>query len=134
MVNVATQNEGHVAWISAISNKAVDIRRHVGFGFTFTADSDITTDAVFEVRAAPPSDVDPCVEGIFHDIEEVFACSASWGVVPAAKSLITVPAGVKKGGVCTATLPCKPDAFVKVFPVSGDTGKIEIVVTLSGRK
>jgi hypothetical protein len=134
MINVAYQNEGQVTWASAGVNKAIDIRRHIGFGFTFKADSDILADAVFEIRAAPPSDADQCVEGIFHDIEEVFTCSASWGAVPATKSFVTVPAGVKKGGICTATLPCKPDAFVKVFPVSGDTGKIEIVVTLSGRR
>ena len=51
---------------------------------------------------------------------------------PDPRSEITIPAGTLKGTVCTATLPCKPDAFIKVMPVSGDTGRIEVVVTLSG--
>ena len=132
--NVASQNHGIVAWSSAVTNAPIDIRKHVNFGFTFHVKSDVAVDAIFEVVAAPPSDTDPCLPGQQHPIEEVLTCVASWGVVPAAKSQITIPAGTKAGSICSATLPCKPDAFIQVEPVSGDTGKVEVVVVLGGPK
>lgn len=133
-LNVASQNQGIVAWSAAVTNAPIDIRKHVNFGFTFHVKADITADALFEVVAAPASDVDPCVPGQQYPIEEVLTCTASWGVVPNAKSQILIPAGTKAGSICTATLPCKPDAFIQVEPVSGDTGKVEVVVVLGGPK
>jgi hypothetical protein len=133
-LNTAVQNQGVIAWASAISNAPVDIRKHVNFGFTFHIKADIATEAVFEIVAAPESDADPCLPGAQHPIQEVLTCVASWGVVPADKSTIHIPAGTKAGSMCTATLPCKPDAFVQVEPVSGDTGKIDVVIVLSGPK
>ena len=131
-INVATQNQGVVAWASAVSNLPVDVRQHNNFGFTFQATSDITTDAIFEIVAAPADAANPCIPGQQHPIEEVLICSAPWGIVPSDKSQITIPAGTLKGALCTATLPCKPDAFVQVEPVSGDTGKINVVIVLGG--
>ena len=131
-INVASQNQGVVAWTSAVSNLPVDVRQHNNFGFTFQVTSDITTDAVFEIVAAPPDAANPCIPGTQHPIQEVLICSASWGIVPSDKSQITIPAGTKKGALCTATLPCKPDAFIQVEPVSGDTGKINVVIVLGG--
>jgi hypothetical protein len=133
-LNVASQNQGVLAWAPAISNLPVDIRHHVNFGFTFRATTDVLVDAVFEVVAAPPSDADPCIPGAQHPIEEVLTCHAPWGTVPNAKTQIVIPAGTKKGTICSATLPCKPDAFIQVEPVSGDTGKVEVVVVLGGPK
>jgi hypothetical protein len=133
-LNVAIQHPGIVAWSGLINPTSVDLdlRRYVHFAFTFYVDSDITADALFELRAAPPSTSDPCAPGIYHDVAEVLTCSAPGTTVPAAKSTITIPAGTKKGTICTATLPCKPDAFLRLFPVSGDTGRIVAVATLSG--
>ena len=133
-LNVASQNNGIIAWTSAIANPPVDIRHHVNFGFTFHATSDIAVDAIFEIVAAPPDAVDPCLPGAQHPVEEVLTCHAPWGTVPNAKSQLTIPAGTKKGTICTGTLPCKPDAFVQVEPVSGDTGKIDVVIVLGGPK
>jgi hypothetical protein len=136
-LNNATQHQGVVAWraITAVNlNPPIDIRKHVNYAFTFHVTADIVAEAIFEIVAAPPSASDPCVPGAQHPVEEMITCVASWGLVPAAKSLIHVPAGIKAGSVCTATLPCKPDAFVQVEAVSGDTGKIEVVAILSGPK
>ena len=130
-INVATQNQGVVAWASAVSNLPVDVRQHNNFGFTFQATSDIATDAIFEIVAAPPDAANPCIPGLQHR-SGMLICSASWGIVPSDKSKITIPAGTLKGALCTATLPCKPDAFVQVEPVSGDTGKINVVIVLGG--
>ncbi len=134
-INTATQHQGVLAWraITAVNlNPAIDLRHHVNFGLTFHITADIVAEAKFEIVAAPPSAADPCVPGPQHPVEEVITCMAAWGAVPVANSFITIPAGVKAGSVCVATLPCKPDAFIQVEAVSGDTGKVEVVVTLSG--
>jgi hypothetical protein len=136
-LNVASQNQGVLAWraITAVNlNPPVDIRHHNNFGFSFHVVADIAVDAIFEVVAAPPSDADPCLPGAQHPVEEVLTCRAPWGTVPNPESQIVIPAGTKAGSICTATLPCKPDAFIQVEPVSGDTGKIEVVVILGGPK
>jgi hypothetical protein len=136
-INTATQNNGLIAWraiTAANLNPPIDVRRHVHFSFTFHVVADIVADAVFEFVAAPASDADPCLPGQQHPVTEVLSCVASWGVMPAGETQVTIPAGVKAGSVCTATLPCKPDAFVQIEPVSGDTGKIEVVAILSGPK
>ena len=133
-LNSASQNQGVIAWSAAVANAPIDLRHHVSFGFTFHVKSDIAAEAIFEVVAAPASDVDPCVPGAQYPVEEVLTCTASWGVVPNTKSQIHIPVGTKAGSMCTATLPCKPDAFIQVEPVSGDTGKVDVVVVLGGPK
>jgi hypothetical protein len=135
-LNTATQNQGVVAWraITAVNlNPGIDLRHHVYFAFTFRVTADIAVDAVFQFMAAPPSAVDPCLPGTVQPVNEILTCVASWGQVPA-RAQVTIPAGVKAGAICTATLPCKPDAFIQIQPVSGDTGKIEVVAILSGPK
>jgi hypothetical protein len=134
-INVANQYNGVLAWqaITAVNlNPPIDLRHHNNFGFTFNVTSDIAADAIFEFQAAPPSAADPCVPDVFYDIAEILSCVASWGAMPASKTEVTIPAGTKKGSICTATLPCKPDAFIHVQPVSGDTGKVEVVAILGG--
>ena len=133
-LNYASQHQGVIAWTALAGpvNQPIDIRHHVGFSFTFHVDTDIAVDAIFEFQAAPASAADPCVPDVFHDIQEVLTCMAPMQQVPSSKTEITIPAGTLKGTLCTATLPCKPDAFIHVQAVSGDTGKISVVATLSG--
>jgi hypothetical protein len=134
-INIASQNQGVLAWraiTAANLNPPVDIRRHNNFGFTFHVIADIAADAIFEFVAAPPSAADPCVPGPQHPVEEVLSCVASWGAVPLGQTKVTIPAGTKAGSICTATLPCKPDAFIQVEAVSGDTGNVEVVAVLGG--
>ena len=137
-INTASQHQGVLAWraITAVNlSPPIDLRYHVNFSFTFHVVADIVADAVFEFVAAPPDPANPCVPLLpQHPVEEVLTCRASWGAVPAGETNVTIPAGTKAGSICTATLPCKPDAFIQVEPVSGDTGKIEVVATLSGPK
>ena len=137
-INTATQNRGVVAWraITAVNlNPPIDVRQHINFSFTFHVVADIVVDAVFEFAAAPADPVNPCVPLLpQYKVQEVPTCMAPWGPVPPVDTYVTIPAGTKAGSLCMATLPCKPDAFVQVEPVSGDTGKIEVVAILSGPK
>lgn len=132
-LNTAVQNPGVLAFTginAAAVSAAVDIRRYNNYAFTFEVVAALAANTVFNVQAAPPSDADPCLPGTFVDVPEVLTCT---GVgIPAPNSHITIPAGTPIGSICTAALPCKPDAFVKVVPVSGDTADIRVVVTLSG--
>ena len=137
-LNIASQNQGVLAFANAAAigslGGAVDIRYHVHFGLTFQVAADIAADAIFEIEAAPADVANPCVPGVFHNVEEVLTCRSAWGAVGAADSKITIPAGTKAGSICTATLPCKPDAFIRVNEVSGDTDKVVVVVVLGGPK
>jgi hypothetical protein len=134
-LNTAVQNQGVLAWraITASNlNPPIDVRHHNNFAFTFHVIADIAADAVFEFVAAPASDADPCLPGTQYPVQEVLTCTATWGAMPAGQTKLTIPAGTLAGAICTAALPCKPDAFVQVEAVSGDTGKIEVVAILSG--
>lgn len=134
-INVASQNNGLLAYTginAAALAPAIDIRRHVNFGFTFQVKAAVAADAVFEIQAAPASAGDPCVPGAFAAVPEVPVCDSAG--VPAANSRITIPAGTPVGSICTATLPCRPNAFLKVVAVSGTTDSVVVVATLSGPK
>jgi hypothetical protein len=136
-INVASQNQGVLAYTpiqAAALSPPVDIRNHVNFGITFQVVAALAADTIFEVEAAPADDADPCIPGAWHNVEEVLTCRATWGTVPAADSRITIPAGTPVGSICTATLPCKPDAFIRVVPVSGDSADVIVVVVLGGPK
>lgn len=132
-LNYAIQNSGVLAW-SGTAAAPVDIRKHVGFAFTFQTTADLAADTIFNVQSAPPSDTDPCVPGTFVPVPEVLTCTANWGVVPGPQASIMIPNGTKKGALCTAALPCKPDAFIQLAAGSGDTAKVQAVVTLHGPK
>jgi len=134
-MNTAVQHQGIVIWSAVPTNPAppVDLRRHAGFSFTFHVKADILVDAVFEFAAAPADPANPCAPLLpQYKVQEVLTCTASWGAVPMGDTAVIIPAGTPAGSICTATLPCKPDAFIQLEPASGDTGKIEVVVTLSG--
>lgn len=128
-LNYAIQNSSVVAWDGAAA-RAVDIRRHVGLSFTFETTADLAADTIFNVQAAPPSDTDPCVPGTFAPVPEVLTCVADWGVQPGPQAAIMIPNGTKKGALCSAALPCKPGAFVKLAAGSGDTAKVLAAIGL----
>jgi len=130
-LNGASQNQGIIAW-SGTASAPIDIRKHVSYSFTFEVTADLAADAVFNVQSAPASDVDPCVPGTFVPVEEVLTCTAGWGVQPLPQATIVLPAGAKKGSICTAALPCKPDAFVQLVGVGA--ANVRAVAVLSGPK
>ena len=132
-LNTASQHQGLMAWAGATGD-AIDLRNHVHFSFTFEVTADLVADAVFNVQSAPPDDVDPCIPGDFVPVEEVLTCRSAWGAQGAAQATITLPGGTKKGSVCTAALPCKPDAFIQLVSASGPTINVRAVVVLSGPK
>jgi hypothetical protein len=134
-LNGASQHQGIVVW-SGTAAAPVDIRKHVNYSFTFHTTADLAADAVFEFQAAPASDVDPCIPGTFVPVEEVLTCVAAFGPVPTPlpHAAILIPAGTKKGAICTAALPCKPDAFVQPVAGSGPTASVQVVAILSGPK
>jgi hypothetical protein len=138
-INTASQNQGVVAFadpvgVGAAVSPAIDLRHHVNFGFTFEVLADLAADLVLKIQAAPPSDADHCLPGTFVDVPEVLTCASSWGAQGGPTSTITIPNGTKKGSICTGTLPCKPDAFIKVVPVSGPQESISVVAVLGGPK
>jgi hypothetical protein len=128
-LNGASQNQGVVAW-DGTAAAPIDIRRHNFYSFTFQVTADLAADAVFHVQSAPPSDADPCLPGTFADVPEVLTCVAAWGVTPSNQSGFIVPNGTKKGAICTAALPCRPDAFVQLVATAGAT--VRAVAVLSG--
>jgi hypothetical protein len=132
-LNYAIQNSGRLLWDGAAS-AAIDIRHHVGFAFTFEVMNDLANDTIFNVQAAPPSDADICVPGAFVPVPEVLTCVADFAAVPAPQATIMLPAGTIAGSLCTATLPCRPDAFIALAAGGGDTGSVRAVVTLHGPK
>jgi len=130
-LNGASQHQGIVAW-SGTAAAPIDIRRHVHYSFTFEVTADLVADAVFNVQSAPPSEADPCLPGPFVPVAEVLTCTAGWGVQPLPQATIVLPAGAKKGSICTAALPCKPDAFVQLVGVGA--ANVRAVAILSGPK
>jgi hypothetical protein len=133
-LNYAIQNSGRIAWSGGATPAApaIDIRRHVGFALTFYVVADIGADTTFEVQAAPPSQANPCLPGTFAPVPEVLTCTADWGVQPGVKTEILIPNGTKAGAICTAAIPCAPDAFIKLVGGTGDVADVEAVVTLHG--
>lgn len=127
--NWAIQNQPRVAWTGSVS-RPIDVRRHVGFAFSFEVIAALAADTIFEVQSAPPSAGDRCVPGTFVAIPEIPSCVGE--EVLAATSRVTLPAGTPIGTVCTGTIKCRPDAFVRVVAVSGDNADVLVAAVLSG--
>jgi hypothetical protein len=110
-INVASQNNGLLAW-TGTAGRPIDIRQHNNFAFTFETTALLAADASFKVQAAPPSDADPCVPGVFVDVKETLTCM-DFGP-PNPTTGFVIPTGTKAGTICTATLPCRPNAFIQL--------------------
>jgi len=132
-INTASQNQGVVAW-DGTAAAAIDLRHHVNFSFTFQAIADIGADTTFEFESAPPSDADPCLPGAFSPVLETLTCTSRWGDSSSDHAKLVIPGGTKAGSICTGTLPCKPDAFIRAKAGTGETADARIVAILSGPK
>lgn len=130
-LNYAVQNPSRVAW-DGTAAAAIDIRRYVGFTFTFEAVQDIANETIFNVLAAPPDVTDPCLPGPWEPVPEVLTCTAGGWVVPEPQATIVIPAGIVKGSLCSAALPCRPNAFISLAAGSGDTGSVRVTAGLHG--
>jgi len=127
--NVAIQSNGVIAWdgTTARLHKITDYTR---FAWAFEVVTDIAVEAVFKVVSAPPSSGDPCVAGASSDVKAVAICTDP--VTPAPNAEMRIPVGTKAGTICSATIPCYPNAFVGLAAVSGDTADVRAVLIRTG--
>lgn len=123
--NPGIQNTATLAFSGATARPA-DIRKYVRFGWSFEVIAPLAADTIFKVQAAPPSAGDPCVPGAFVDVEATPICLRP--LQAGALATFTIPAGTPVGTVCSGTIPCVPNAFVRLAAVSGDTA--DIIATL----
>lgn len=127
--NPGIQNVGTVAWSGTTAYDA-DIRKFVRFGWVFEVATTLVADTIFKVQAAPPSDADACAAGVFADVPEISICDKIAAPGPAAQ--ITLPAGTPAGTICSGTIPCRPNAFVRLAAVSGNTSSVRAVLIRQG--
>lgn len=127
--NVGIQNQGVIAWDGTTSYPR-DIRKYVRFGFNFEVVTDLAADVVFNVEAAPPSDADPCVPGAFAPVPEVAICDVP--AEPGPQATITLPSGTPAGTICAGTIPCRPNAFVRLTVASGAGASVKAVMVRNG--
>lgn len=130
-INVASQNNGLVAWTGAAA-RPIDLRHHVNFAFTFQVNAALGADTKFQFEWADPDPADNCVPGAWSPVKEVLTCSAPWGDVADGNAEVVIPAGTAVGSICTGTLPCKPGAFIRLAPTAGDVGDVTVVAILGG--
>ena len=128
--NVGIQNQGLIIWDGA-NNYARDIRRHTDFGFVFEVRGDLGADTIFKVMAHDPDPTDICAAGPAYEVPEVPICQHP-AYVPADTTDILLPAGTPAGSICSATIPCRPAAFVSLSPVGGSTSNVIATIILTG--
>lgn len=127
--NPAVQNHAKLAWDGATA-LPIDLSTHINFGFQIETTGLIAVAAVFKVQAAPASLADPCLPGVFVDVDEMATCNGP--VVPGAKMEFTIPAGTPIGQVCSVGIPCRPNKFIKLVSVSGDVANVDIFGIMQG--
>lgn len=127
--NIAIGTTGTVAW-DGTNSFAADIRKHLRFAWSFEVTAAIAVDAVFNVQAAPPSAGNPCVPGAFVAVPEVSICDNI--AQPGPQATVTIPAGTPIGTICGGTIPCRPDAFVRLASASGTTASVKAVLLRQG--
>lgn len=128
--NIAIQYVPTVAW-DGTTAFGQDIRKFTRFAWAFEVTADLAADAVFNVQAAPPSDTDDCVAGTYVAVPEVATCDSTAEAGP--QATITIPSGTPAGTVCTGTIPCRPDAFVRLNHVSGGAD-VKVAMVRGGPK
>jgi hypothetical protein len=132
-LNYAAQHQAKVMW-TGLANAPIDLRQHIGFSMSINVLAAIGADTTFKFESAPPSDADPCVPGAWTAVKETLICSSNWGAEPLDDATLLIPAGTPAGSMCTAALPCKPDAFIRAIVGAGETADVQIIAVLSGPK
>lgn len=128
--NPAIQNVVSRAW-DGTTAYAADVVDFVSFAWSFEVVTAIATDAVFKVQSAPASTGDPCVPGTFTDVPAIATCAGE--AVPAGTlAEIRIPAGTPVGSICSGTIPCRPDKFLRLASVSGDTANVRAYMLRHG--
>lgn len=127
--NPAIQSPGVIAWDGAASTP-FDVQRYNEYGFSFRVTTDVAVDAVFKLQSAPASAADVCVPDAFVDVDAFGSCQSPAEVGELAQ--VIIPAGTVAGTVCAASFPCRPNRFMQLVPVSGDTANVQVVAVLHG--
>lgn len=122
--NIGIQTVGTLGWDGATSYP-MNIRNYVRFGWNFEILEELAEDTVFRVEAAAASPTDDCVPLDFNPVPYMPICSDR--VIPQEEALITIDAGLKPCIVGSATIPCRPNVFVRVVGVSGDIDKVRVI-------
>jgi len=128
--NVGIQSPGVLAW-DGLNAYAHSLVEYTNFGWVFEIVNTLIGPTVFTVQSAPPSAADPCVPGIFTDVDEIPTCSF---VGTPGVATITLDAGTPAKTLCAATLVRIPDKFVRLVPVSGNTADVRAVLVRTGPK
>lgn len=127
--NPGIQNVPSIAW-DGTTAFAKDISKFVRFGWSFEVIAPLAADTIFKVQAAPPSAADRCLPGTFVDVEAITICQAP--VAAGELAQFTLPAGTAVGTICSGTIPCRPNAFVRLAAVSGDTADVRAILLRQG--
>lgn len=127
--NVAAQNVPVIAWDGAAAVPR-DIRKFIRFAWAFEVTAAIVADAIFNIESAPPSAGDPCVPGAWTPVPEISICDIP--AIPGPQAKVTIPAGTPIGTICTGTIPCRPNAFVRLQPGTGTVASVKAAMVLSG--
>lgn len=127
--NVAAQNVGTIAWDGTTAFPG-DIRKFTRFAWSFEVTAAIAADAVFNIESAPVSPTDNCAPGAFAPVEEISICDIP--AVPGPQATITIPAGTPIGSICSGTIPCVPNPFVRLASGSGTVASVKGVLVRQG--
>jgi len=127
--NPAIQNVPSIAW-DGTAAFSTDIRPFIRFGWSFQIAGAIAVNAVFRVQAAPPSLVNNCLPGTCVAVLAPPMCDEN--LLPGALATVTIPAGTPIGSICSATIPCRPDAFVRLAAVSGSPVNVRAILIRQG--
>lgn len=127
--NVAAQNVPVLAWDGAVAYPR-DIRKFVRFAWALEVTAAVAVNAVFNIQSAPPSAGNPCVPGAWIPVPEISICDIP--AIPGPQASVTIPAGTPIGTICTGTIPCRPNAFVRLQGGGGTVASIRGAMVLSG--
>ena len=126
--NIAVQTSSTIAW-DGTAAFAGDLRTHTRFAWTFEVTTTLAADTVFKFQSAPADVANRCLPGAFTDVDAIPTCDNS---IVAGLATVTLPAGTLAGAVCSGTLPCRPDAFIRLAAVSGNTANVKAVLLRQG--
>lgn len=127
--NYAIQNQPRVAW-NGTASRPIDIRKHIGFAFSFEATADLAADAVFNIEYAMPDEADPCIPGAWAPVPEMATCDSV--AEPGPQASVTLPAGTAAGTVCTGTIHCRSGAFIRLVSGGGQVADVLVAAVLHG--
>lgn len=114
-----------------------DLRFWTRFAWSFTINTTLAQDTTYVFEYAEPSDADPCVPGDWEPVPEIATCQEpAYSNEAPEQASITLPAGTEAGQVCSATIPCRPGAFVRMRHQGpgGNPGSVDAVILLQGPK